>query len=136
MINEEGMRLHQISWRRIEDHSVIASFDGAALDNRAGGGEDLRMACLPMQDLDAIMLKWFVEKYGGTVSWNHRVVNVGQDKDTAWVEVDTPDGKKRMEADYVVGCDGAASGVRKSLFGDDFPGWTWDDVQIIATNVS
>ena len=136
MINEEGMRLHKVSWRRVEDHSVIAGFDGAALDNRLGGGEDLRMACLPMQDLDAIMLKWFVEKYGGTVSWNHRVVDVGQGNDTAWVEVETPGGKKRIEADYVVGCDGAGSQVRKSLFGDEFSGWTWDDVQIIATNVS
>ncbi|KAK7214894.1 hypothetical protein V2G26_002897 [Clonostachys chloroleuca] len=39
-----------------------------------------------------------------------------------------------MTADYVVGCDGANSVIRKQLFGADFPGYTWN-LTIIATNV-
>jgi 2-polyprenyl-6-methoxyphenol hydroxylase-like FAD-dependent oxidoreductase len=40
-----------------------------------------------------------------------------------------------VEGDYVVGCDGANSTVRRKLFGEMvFPGFTWDE-QIVATNV-
>ena len=71
-----------------------------------------------------------------TVTWSRKVVGVRQDDGRAWVEVETPDGKERMEADFIVGCDGANSQVRKSLFGEkSFPGFTWNE-QIVATNVS
>ena len=40
-----------------------------------------------------------------------------------------------VKAKYVVGCDGANSIVRRKLFGEEYPGFTWD-AQIIATNVS
>ena len=132
-INRRGMRLNAMCWRRPEDHSPIAVMNGSVLENADGNGRDLRVACLPMQDLDAIMLEWSLQN-GATISWQHKVLNVGQDGEKAWVECDTPEGKKTLEADYVVGCDGANSQVRKSLFGDEFPGWTWD-AQIIATNV-
>lgn len=81
-----------------------------------------------------------VRKYGGEVEFDAEVVGVGQDEDgevggRAWVEVKRKGGEvEREEADYVVGCDGANSIVRRSLFGDQFPGFTWD-AQIIATNV-
>ena len=134
-INRRGMRLNHMCWRRPEDHSVIAVLNGAAIANADGNGRDLRVACLPMQDLDAIMLEWVLERYGGTISWRHKVLDIGQDGDKAWAECDTPEGRKRFEADFIVGCDGANSQVRKSLFGKEFPGRTWD-AQIIATNVS
>ncbi|KAL2256729.1 hypothetical protein VTK26DRAFT_1218 [Humicola hyalothermophila] len=84
------------------------------------------------------MLDEFTGKYGGVVSWEHRVVGVGQDDEGAWVEVMVKGegGEERKEvikADYVVGCDGANSAVRKALFGNEFPGFTWEE-QIIATN--
>jgi 2-polyprenyl-6-methoxyphenol hydroxylase-like FAD-dependent oxidoreductase len=40
----------------------------------------------------------------------------------------------RKDADYVVGCDGANSTVRRLLYGDSYPGRTWEE-QIVATNV-
>lgn len=70
--------------------------------------------------------------HGATIEWESKVTGTGQDGEKAWVEIE---GKGRREADYVVGCDGANSIVRRSLFGDEFPGFTWD-AQIIATNVS
>jgi 2-polyprenyl-6-methoxyphenol hydroxylase-like FAD-dependent oxidoreductase len=97
---------------------------------------DVRTVSLALQELDALMLEEFV-KQGGQVSWEHRVLEVQQDESKAWVKVQTPtENEKIIEADYVVGCDGANSIVRKSLFGEEFPGFTWNQKQIVATNVS
>ncbi|KAL1899581.1 hypothetical protein Sste5346_002983 [Sporothrix stenoceras] len=143
-----GMRLNSMYWRNFSDHTQIAGFDGSVLKD-AGNvettlTEDLRTACLPMQDLDALLLNLFVTKYNGQVSWRHRVTKVDQNEKSAWAEIEVLAGDLdltkatvsetlRIEADYVVGCDGANSIVRRSLFGDDYPGKTWD-AQIIATN--
>lgn len=120
-----------MAFRRFEDHSVITSMNGQAVADV--DGEDLRNVCLVLDELDGLMLDDFLTKYNGTISWNHRVTGVGQDEKTAWVDVDTPDGPTRVHGDYIVGCDGANSQVRKSLF-DEYPGFTWDR-QIVATNV-
>ncbi|KAF6841697.1 FAD binding domain-containing protein [Colletotrichum plurivorum] len=130
-IRRRGMMLSTFVWRRLEDHSKMAAFDISSLGDV--GGEDLRATCLVLQELDQLMLDEFLNKHHGTISWEHRVVGLGQDADHAWVDVETSEGKKRIEADYVVGCDGANSAVRKGLFGDEYPGFTWD-AQIVATN--
>lgn len=106
--------------------------DAQVLENL--NGEDLRMACLVLDQLDELMLEEFLTKYNGKISWKHKVVGTGQDEKQAWVDVETPEGKKKIYGDYVVGCDGAGSAVRKSLFGDEYPGFTWER-QIVATNV-
>lgn len=162
-LRAKGMSLSTMCWRQLDEtYSVIAGWDGGILadvvDDDDGGKEwegegkgrthhDYRTVCYPLQDLLKLMLGMFVDKYGGEVRWRHKVVGVGQDERTAWVEVEvetpgeTPgEGtatteRKRIEASYVVGCDGANSAVRKALFGNEFPGFTWD-AQIIATNVS
>lgn len=132
-LRAQGYSLNTLHWRRLEDHAAIAGFDAAVLADV--DGEDWRTVSYPLQDLDQLMLDEFVDKYRGEVRWRHRVLGVGQDADKAWVDVETPEGKSKVEADYVVGCDGASSMVRRALFGDEFPGFTWD-AQIIATNVS
>ncbi|GJC81877.1 FAD-dependent monooxygenase terC [Colletotrichum liriopes] len=125
------MTLSKFVWRRFDDHGVITGFDAGVL--RDVDGKDLRTTCLVLQELDQLMLDEFLGKHNGSISWQHRVVGLGQDDRQAWVDVETPDGQKRVEADYIVGCDGANSAVRKGLFGDEYPGWTWDQ-QIVATN--
>lgn len=132
-IKSQGMTLDTMCWRRADDHGYIAGFNAEVISNV--DGNDFRTVCLPLQDLDKLMLDLFVEKYNGNVLWKHKVVDVGQDEKKAWVDVEAPDGNKRLEADYIIGCDGANSAVRRALFGNDYPGFTWD-AQIIATNVS
>lgn len=131
-IRRRGFTVNTMSWRRFADHSSITGMDGRCVADV--DGQDLRMACLVLDELDRLLLDEFLTKHGGSISWNHRVVGVGQDEKSAWVDVETPEGKKKIHADYIVGCDGATSMVRKSLF-PDFPGFTWDR-QIVATNVS
>ena len=94
-----------------------------------------RLACLPLAQLDRLLYRNAVEQSSLKVFFNHKVVELGQDSEKAWVEVETPEGSKRLEATYIVGCDGANSIVRRKLYGDwVFPGYTWDK-QIVATNV-
>lgn len=53
--------------------------------------------------------------YGFTVTGHH------SDSDEVVLTVDTPTGRRRISASYVVGCDGGHSTIRK-LAGFDFPG--------------
>lgn len=90
---------------------------------------------LPLDELLPIMAEHLAKCPSGTILFEHEVMSIGQDLAKAWVNVKTPQGLKRMEADYIVGCDGANSKIRRELFGNEFPGFTWDK-QIVATNVS
>lgn len=62
------------------------------------------------------------------------VVDVGQHAGGAWVEVRPAGGgpTERVEAAYVVGCDGAHSLVRKAI-GSDFEGGTYPDTTLLVT---
>lgn len=123
-----------VSWRLLgEPFTQVCAL---AADNPPGRET---MISLPLDELLPIMVA-HLERYqppgaGGQVLLNHEVLAIGQDAHRAWVHVRTPEGDKRFEADYVVGCDGANSKIRRELFGNSFPGFTWDK-QIVATNVS
>ena len=58
-----------------------------------------------------------------------QVAAVGQDESGAWLDVT---GSGRQRADFVVGCDGAHSLVRKAI-GASFDGDTYPDTTILAT---
>lgn len=47
--------------------------------------------------------------------WKNKVVGLQQHQDHALLDIETPDGTYRLEADYVAACDGARSTVRKLL---------------------
>lgn len=99
------------------------------------------MTVLPLNMLGKVLLEHVEKDNKIEVRWNWKVTSVGSDekKGKAWVVAEVGrEGEKReekLEADYVCGCDGANSIVRRTLFGSDFPGKTWD-AQIVATNVS
>lgn len=92
------------------------------------------MVCLPLDRLDEILLKEFQAQETAEILWEYKVTGVEQGERDARVKVETKDGELILGADYVVGCDGANSMVRRSLYGDEFPGITLNS-QIIATNV-
>lgn len=60
------------------------------------------------------------------------VGDVGQSADRAWVEVRRDHSVERIDADFVVGCDGAHSVVRKAI-GTDFEGSTYPDTTLLVT---
>lgn len=123
-----------VSWRILEvgGEKTFEQVCTLLADNPPGGETNIS---LPLDELLPLMNEHLSRHPSGKVLLSHEVMSVGQDEDKAWVNVKTPEGEKRLEADYIVGCDGAPSKVRRELFGNEFPGFTWDK-QIVATNVS
>ncbi|KAL5315893.1 hypothetical protein ACEPPN_016767 [Leptodophora sp. 'Broadleaf-Isolate-01'] len=125
----EGFLPDGVSWRDI-DGLALASISTKHLST------EKKIVCLPLNHLTRILMEHLAKQPTAEVKWSHKVLpTIGQDQSSAWVMVETPNGTVKISADYVVGCDGANSQIRKSLFGDsEFPGRTWDE-QIVATNV-
>jgi 2-polyprenyl-6-methoxyphenol hydroxylase-like FAD-dependent oxidoreductase len=128
-VRAQGFIPRTVCWRKL-DGTYLAGLDGSILD-----GDADRLTCLPLDKLGQVLYNNLKAQPTSTIQWNYRVTDIGQDEGKAWVLVETPEGSKRLEADYIIGCDGANSQIRRSLFGDfNFPGKTWDE-QIVATNV-
>lgn len=126
-IRAEGILPKDVCWRN-EDGSIVAEIQQEHIPLHS------RVTALPVHRVAHIILD-FLQKYPtARIDFNHKVTKTGQDDDKAWVEVETPDGAKILEATYIVGSDGAHSTIRKSLFGDSFPGKTWEP-WLIASNV-
>lgn len=126
----EGFLPDGVAWRKL-DGTFLADIDINVL-----GDDPNRMVCLPLNRVGRILLDHIGRYPSATIAWDHKVISIGQDENKAWVNVETSEGPKTLEANYIIGCDGANSQVRRSLFGDkEFPGKTWDE-QIVATNVS
>ncbi|OBT52697.1 hypothetical protein VE04_06016 [Pseudogymnoascus sp. 24MN13] len=127
-VRKQGFLPRKVCWRKL-DGTYLAGLDASDLK-----GDDDMLTCLPLDKLGRVLSDHLKAQPTSSLKWQHKVTSIGQDADKAWVLVETPEGPKRLEADYIVGCDGANSQIRRSLFGDlNFPGKTWDE-QIVATN--
>jgi 2-polyprenyl-6-methoxyphenol hydroxylase-like FAD-dependent oxidoreductase len=125
----EGFKPHGVCWRR-PNGELLAILDHVdTLDDRYA------LVCLPLGQLGALMVRHTKQYPNITVRWDHEVIAISQDEKVAKVVANTKDGQKEFEGDYVVGCDGANSKVRRELFGEwNYPGKTWDEY-VVATNV-
>ncbi|KAK4961674.1 hypothetical protein LTR10_002165 [Elasticomyces elasticus] len=117
-----------VSWRYI-DGTRIASI------RPDDSSPDTEMISLPLDQLIPLIASYLEQQPSGEVLLSHEVTAIGQDHAQAWVDVNGPEGSRRMSASYIVGCDGGSSKIRRELLGSkSFPGRTWDK-QIVATNV-
>ena len=66
-----------------------------------------------------------------TLAWKHRLLSLQQMSDHAVLSVETPDGIFRVEADWVIACDGANSDTRR-MVGAEFTGQFFQDRFLIA----
>jgi 2-polyprenyl-6-methoxyphenol hydroxylase-like FAD-dependent oxidoreductase len=126
-VQKEGYIPEGVCWREF-DGTYIAGIKSHVDDPDV-------MVCLPLDRLIRLYYRHFQKEKTGDLLWAHKVVGIEQDEKEARVMCETPDGTITLGADYVLGCDGANSQVRKSLFGKEYPGETLHS-QIIATNVS
>lgn len=125
-----GIQPKDMTWRKA-DLTRVAGF---RLDCMPMERERHSMVVLPLDQLGEILYAHLQRQPTARVRWSHRVVKVGQSEDEAWVECETPSGMRKFEAEYVLGCDGASSTVRRELFGPEYPGETLN-AQLVATNV-
>ncbi|KAI8725669.1 FAD-binding-3 domain-containing protein [Fusarium sp. LHS14.1] len=127
-LRERGFMPAGLTWRKLDGTPIVTLDAGNVADDPD------RMVCLPLDQLGEILRKHLLKHQNVKIMFDYEVTGIGQNEDKAWVVAETPDGEKKLSADYIVGCDGANSQIRRSLFGDsEFPGRTWDE-QIVATN--
>ena len=124
-IQKAGLTPDSLTWRKL-DGTVINGLTGLSK-----WGDESATVIYPAEDLSVLFLEEVRRQSNVTIHWSHKVVSVSQTETKAWVNVE---GGGKLEADFVVGCDGASSAVRKSLFGQTFTGKTWDKI-IMGTNV-
>ena len=86
------------------------------------------------QDLLAeIVLEEFLKLPGAELLWDVVFDTVQENDEQVLVSVLTAEGPRTLEADWLIGADGARSSVRKEL-NIEFEGFTWNEI-FMATNV-
>jgi 2-polyprenyl-6-methoxyphenol hydroxylase-like FAD-dependent oxidoreductase len=90
----------------------------------------LDILAIPQRTLELRLAERLAE-LGGTVTRGHEVTGLVQDAGGVTLGVTGPDGRDQVRARYVVGCDGAHSGVRKQS-GIGFPGVTSTEISRIG----
>jgi 2-polyprenyl-6-methoxyphenol hydroxylase-like FAD-dependent oxidoreductase len=130
-VQRAGFLPKNLTFRKL-DGTPIVSIEDVAVSKSPEA-----TVVLPIGMLGNILVSHAEKNSKISLMWGHTVVDVGQDENTAWAIVKKDDGTEtRITGDFLCGCDGGTSQVRKSLFGaKNFPGKTWD-VQFVATNVS
>jgi 2-polyprenyl-6-methoxyphenol hydroxylase-like FAD-dependent oxidoreductase len=83
--------------------------------------------------LAAVILRHLLRVPGAEVRWNTRLTAIAQAEDSVTATVETAEGEQQIRAHWLVGADGAHSGVRRALGlkldGVTYPEW------FVATNV-
>ncbi|MEV6159063.1 FAD-dependent monooxygenase [Nonomuraea sp. NPDC052129] len=105
-------------------------FGGVHLDLTQLADPPLHALPLPQQLLERLLDERAGE-LGADVRRGHEVSGVSQDEAAVTVDVRGPDGPYRVNAHYLVGCDGARSRVRDRA-GIGFPGTVYPEVNRLA----
>ncbi|KAF2741878.1 FAD/NAD(P)-binding domain-containing protein [Sporormia fimetaria CBS 119925] len=119
-VRKQGFTPKGVCWRR-KDTTFLAGM------GREPEQSQYAMVVLPLDRLGPLLVRHFESLPNTQILWGHKVVGIEQDEKEARVVVQTSDGEsKKIGGDYVVGADGASSGVRQALFGREYPGETLD----------
>lgn len=100
--------------------SNVGHFGGLAMDFARLPGAEFGGKTLPQSQTEAMLSGWIAD-IGVPVLRGHECVAMSATDDGVSVEVQGPDGRQTMSAQYLVGCDGGRSTIRKAA-GFDFPG--------------
>ena len=103
-----------------------APFGGMQLDFSHLADPPIWAVPLPQPRLERLLGE-HARELGADIRRGQEVTGVSQDGATVTADVRGPDGRYRMTARYLVGCDGARSKVRDTA-GIPFPGTTYPEV--------
>jgi 3-(3-hydroxy-phenyl)propionate hydroxylase len=113
------------------DGRVVAEFDLSIM------GDELRFPFVLQYEqykLTASIFEAYADGDDFDVRFGHRLVGIAEDGDGVTLDVESPDGPQRHRADFVIGCDGGRSTLRR-LAGIEFEGFRYPEKFIkIATN--
>lgn len=113
----ESMVARGIDWKRgrvfFKDHQVY-TFDLLP----ESGHKMPAMINLQQYHLEEFLVKACDQNPGVDLRWKHKLISLSQNPDHAVLTVETPDGVFKMEADWVLACDGASSSVRTMVNGE------------------
>lgn len=94
-------------------------------------GVDMPMPiCEPQPAVEGIMRTRLTD-LGGRIEWNTELIDLTDGPESVTVELNGPEGPERLQADWVVGCDGTHSKVRE-LTGIQFDGQTYSGTYILG----
>ncbi|KAK5674334.1 hypothetical protein LTS10_012918 [Elasticomyces elasticus] len=129
-VRERGIVPGDMCFRKLDGSLIVKLKDSSQAGTRNA------MTSLSLGELGQVMLEAVQRQPRATILWNHKVARIEQNESSVTTFLCPKDGPEvTVQGDYLVGCDGANSQVRRSLFGDlNYPGRTWD-AQIVATNV-
>lgn len=100
--------------------SNVGHFGGLPVDFGVLSGAHQAAKSVPQSQTEAVLEAW-VTDLGTDLRRGHEVLSFTEKDDCIEVEVNSPEGKQTLRAQYLVGCDGGRSMVRKEA-GFDFPG--------------
>ncbi|KKY27067.1 hypothetical protein UCRPC4_g01292 [Phaeomoniella chlamydospora] len=128
-IRSQGFIPGDMCWRKLDGSLIVQLNDSSQKSNPEA------LTVLHIADLLTVLVKHIHDTPNIQVKWKHTVTGVVQDANSVTAHIQLADGSHAEEkGDYLCGCDGGSSRVRKSLFGGSFEGFTWN-AQLIATNV-
>jgi len=82
-------------------------------------------------EVEEMLLARIAELPQVDLRWSHRLVGISQDADGVTLRSETPGGEQSLRVEYLVGADGAHSGVRQHT-GMGFPGHSFPDLFLIC----
>lgn len=125
-----GFPVHKICWRVLKTGEDI-EYDYDSLKGRVPRPFGLTLG---QNKLAEIVLKHLSNYPHVKILWSTKFTSLSQSNDGVRVEAEQADGQQViLNADWVIGADGARSGVRKAI-GQSLEGKTWPD-RFVAVNI-
>jgi len=126
----QGLVTPTIQYRDVDD-GLIAEFDHAIISDHTAHPYRVQCEQFKLAGFAADMMAEFSD---AEIRFDCPVAGVTQDGDSVTVHFDTPDGPEEVSADYMIGCDGSRSAVRKSL-SIGFEGFTYPEKFVTASAI-
>ncbi|MGW4464770.1 FAD-dependent oxidoreductase [Micromonospora sp. NPDC004704] len=127
-MHDEGIVVPQYQFRDRRD-GLVAEFDFGLLRTETAYPYRLQ---LNQQHLVRMLHERLARDPAVTLAFGTRMVDAGDDVDGPWIMVDSPAGRETWPAWFVIGADGASSGVRGAL-GIEFEGYTYPERFLIVS---